>query len=64
MEARGVVSGPKASTLGERGRAVEWIGIALDNGLTIDWIERRPSFNNLRQDDRYRELIRQSTGRG
>jgi len=46
--------------LGERERAVEWIGTALDSGLAVDWIERRPSFNSLREDDRYRELVQQS----
>ena len=50
--------------LGERDRAVEWIGTALDNGLTVDWIKRRPSFNSLREDDRYRELVQQSMNRG
>jgi serine/threonine protein kinase len=47
-----------------RRKAVEWIGMALDNGLTVDWVERTPSFNSLREDDRYRELVRQSTNRG
>ena len=50
--------------LGERDRAVEWIGIALENGIGVDWIESRPSFNSLQDDDRYRELIRQFTSRG
>ena len=50
--------------LGERDRAVEWIGAALDNGLAVDWIKRRPSFNSLRQDDRYMDFVRQSTNRG
>jgi hypothetical protein len=36
----------------------------LDNGLTVDWIERRPTFNGLRTDVRYRELVEQSTNRG
>jgi len=50
--------------LGKRDLAVEWIGTALNSGLTEDWIKRRPSFNNLRQDDRYMDLVRQSTNRG
>jgi len=50
--------------LGERDRAVEWIGTALDSGLAVDWIKRRPSFNSLRQDDRYMDFVRQSTNRG
>jgi len=50
--------------LGQRDLAVEWIGTALTNGLAEDWIKRRPSFNNLRQDDRYMDFVRQSTNRG
>ncbi len=50
--------------LGERDLAVEWIGTALANGLAEDWIKRRPSFNNLRQDDRYMDFVRQTTNRG
>jgi hypothetical protein len=50
--------------LGKRDLAVEWIGTALNSGLAEDWIKRRPSFNNLRQDDRYMDFVRQSTNRG
>lgn len=50
--------------LGERDRAVEWIGTALNNGLDVGWIENRPSFNGLREDDRYRELVEKITTRG
>ena len=50
--------------LGERDRAVDWIGMALANGLAVRWIERRPSFNSLREDVRYRELVQLSTNRG
>jgi serine/threonine-protein kinase len=50
--------------LGDRDRAVQWIGTALDNGLTVNWIERRPSFNSLREDVRYRKIVRQSANRG
>ncbi len=50
--------------LGERELAVEWIGTALDNGLTVDWFERTPAFNSLREDDRYRELVQQSMNQG
>jgi serine/threonine-protein kinase len=50
--------------LGQRELAMEWIAKALGNGLTVDWIERRPSFNGLRTDVRYRELIQQSVNRG
>ena len=50
--------------LGERDLAIAWIGKALDNGLAVEWIKRRPSFNSLRQDDRYREFVQRSTNRG
>jgi len=43
--------------LGERERAVEWIGRALHNGLAVDWIERRPSFNSLREDERFKSML-------
>ena len=43
--------------LGDRNRAVQWIGTALASGLDIGWIERRPSLNSLRDDSRYKEII-------
>jgi serine/threonine-protein kinase len=49
--------------LGQRELAMQWIAKALDNGLTVEWIERRPTFNGLRTDVRYRELVGQSTDR-
>jgi predicted Zn-dependent protease len=50
--------------LNQRELAMAWLAKALDNGLTVDWIERRPTFNGLRTDVRYRELVEQSTNRG
>ena len=43
--------------LGERERALEWIGRALDAGLTPAWIERRPGLRNLTSDPRFQALI-------
>jgi len=42
--------------LGDRDRALEWIGRALDGGLSTDWIDRHPSLNRLTQDPRYQDL--------
>jgi serine/threonine-protein kinase len=50
--------------LGERDRALQWLGMALDNGLPVDWISSRPSFNGLRNDDRYRVLVENTSTRG
>jgi tetratricopeptide (TPR) repeat protein/TolB-like protein len=50
--------------LGERDHAIEWIAAALTNDLPVDWIENRPSFNNLREDERYRELLERHINRG
>jgi tetratricopeptide (TPR) repeat protein len=50
--------------LGQRDLAVEWIGKALGNGLGVDWIERRPTFNELRNEPRFRELVQRSSNRG
>ncbi len=47
--------------LGERDRAVHWIETALGSGLDIEWIERRPSLNSLREDGRYKDLFDQSS---
>jgi len=43
--------------LGERELALEWIGSALDQGLTVEWIEERPSLSRLEEDSRFRRLI-------
>jgi hypothetical protein len=43
---------------------MEWIGSALDNGLTVEYVERRPAFNSLRGDDRYRGLVEKHLNQG
>jgi serine/threonine-protein kinase len=50
--------------LGERNLAIDWIATALAGELPPEWIERRPSFNSLREDERYRELIDRQFNRG
>jgi hypothetical protein len=45
--------------LGESDLAIDWLATALHGGLTVDWIKRRPSFNRLWEDDRFRNLIGQ-----
>jgi serine/threonine-protein kinase len=43
--------------LGERERALEWIGRALEQGLAPDWVEERPALSRLKEDPKYRSLI-------
>jgi tetratricopeptide (TPR) repeat protein/TolB-like protein len=43
--------------LGDRDRALEWIGRALAGGVSTDWIDRHPSLNRLTQDPRYRDVV-------
>ena len=43
--------------LGERDRALEWMGRALDAGLSPVWIDRRPGLRDLVSDPRYQALI-------
>ena len=50
--------------LGDRERALDWIRAAFDGGLAVDYVERRPGFNNLRDDDRYRELVENHLNQG
>jgi tetratricopeptide (TPR) repeat protein len=50
--------------LGDRERALEWLQKAIENDLDIEWVERRPSFNRLRNDPRYGELTNESSDRG
>ncbi len=47
--------------LGDRDQAIEWLGRALNDGLDIKWLERRPSFNSLRSDERFLEIVQKST---
>ena len=46
--------------LGDRDRALFWLGRALDNGLALAQIERMPSLEDLRKDERYAELTRRA----
>jgi tetratricopeptide (TPR) repeat protein/TolB-like protein len=43
--------------LGDRERALAWLGAALDGGLAVDYVERRPSFNRLRGDNRFKSML-------
>ncbi len=52
------------ANLGQSDRAIEWIGAALEAGIEPNWIDRRPSFNRLRDDARFREIVNRSTNRG
>ncbi len=42
--------------LGDRAKALEWIGKALRQGYSSDLVERSPSLSQLRADPRFREL--------
>jgi serine/threonine-protein kinase len=50
------VIGESYEDLGERDRALLWLGRALDNGVTLSQIEGMPSLDELRKDPRYAEL--------
>lgn len=50
--------------LGARDQALESIGMAPANERPVDWIESRPSFNGLGEDQRYRELVEHRFNRG
>jgi len=52
--------GESYEDLGERDRALEWLGRALDNGLALSQIEGMPSLDELRKDERYRELTQRA----
>ena len=52
--------GESFEDLGDRDRALEWIGRALDNGLSVENLERKPSLNRLREDPRYTELVQEN----
>jgi serine/threonine-protein kinase len=44
--------------LGKRGQAIEWIESALANGLSPEWIERRPGLRDVSADPRIQALLR------
>jgi serine/threonine-protein kinase len=50
------VIGESYEDLGERDRALYWLGRALENGIPVVQLERMPSLDALRQDSRYEEL--------
>ena len=45
--------------LGDREQALEWLGQALREGYPIEDVQRSVSMRELRQDDRFRELVGQ-----
>ncbi len=45
--------GESFEDLGEREKALEWIGKALDAGLNREWVAQSPALNNLRADPRF-----------
>jgi tetratricopeptide (TPR) repeat protein len=50
--------------LGQRERAIEWIGKALSAGMPPAWFEGRPSLSQLLADERYQLLVGESQGGG
>jgi len=50
------VIGESYEDLGDRDRALLWLGRALDNGVTVAQLERMPSLDRLRKDPRFAEL--------
>jgi len=54
------VIGESYEDLGDRNRALLWLGRALDNGVTSAQLERMPSLDKLRKDERYRELTQRA----
>jgi hypothetical protein len=45
--------------LGERDRALEWVGRAFDRGVLPSRFENRPLLRGLVADERYRALVRE-----
>jgi serine/threonine-protein kinase len=54
------VIGESYEDLGDRDRALLWLGRALDNGVTLAQLERMPSLDRLRKDARYGELTQRT----
>jgi hypothetical protein len=42
--------------LGDRDRALLWLGRAVDNGVMLAQLERMPSLDKLRKDPRFAQL--------
>jgi serine/threonine protein kinase/tetratricopeptide (TPR) repeat protein len=53
--------GESLKDLGETGRAIEWIGKALDAGYSREQVEKSPGLRDLRKDERYKKLMEAST---
>jgi serine/threonine-protein kinase len=49
--------------LGERERALEWIGKALDHGYSLDQIQRAPVLQKLRADPRLQHLLQRQANK-
>jgi tetratricopeptide (TPR) repeat protein len=47
------VIGESYEDLGDRNRALDWLGRALENGVTLAQLERMPSLDELREDPRF-----------
>jgi tetratricopeptide (TPR) repeat protein len=50
-------AGHTYEVLGDRDRALEWIGEALEHGYSLEQVETTPALAELRKDERYRRLI-------
>ncbi len=50
--------------LGNRERALEWIGRALENGMPLAQIDHAPALDELRSDPRFQELARRHSDSG
>jgi hypothetical protein len=50
-------AGHTYEVLGDREKALEWIGAALEHGYSLGQVETTPALAELRKDERYRRLI-------
>jgi hypothetical protein len=50
-------AGHNYEVLGDRERALEWIGRAIENGYSREHIERTPALREFCADGRYRRLL-------
>jgi Flp pilus assembly protein TadD len=50
-------AGHTYEVLGDREKALEWIGAALEHGYSLEQVETTPALAELRKDERYRRLI-------
>ncbi len=56
-------AGHNYEVLGDRERALEWIGMALDRGYSCEQAERTPALRGLCTDERFQRLVRNMEGR-